>query len=87
MSIVAYFLYSLSKKLEFVPVASAITAVHSDRLMLALYARWPEIQPPVSRGQIVSTDLPLLMDKYNYTIYNEKYISDNQFSYIVRVIT
>ena len=57
------FLYSLSKKLEFVPVAGAITAVHSDRLILASYIRWPEIQPSVSRGQIVSADLPLLTDR------------------------
>ena len=62
MSIVAYFLYSLSKKLEFAPVASAITAVHGDRLILASYVRWPEIQPPVSQGQIISADLPLVTD-------------------------
>ena len=63
MSIVACFVYSLSKKLEFAPVASAITAVHSDRLILASYVRWPEIQSPVSRGQIVSADLLLLTDR------------------------
>ena len=56
-------LYSLSKKLEFVPVASAITAIHSDCLILASYVRWAVIQPPVSRGQIVSADLPLLTGK------------------------
>ena len=72
MSIVACFLYSLSKKLEFAPVASAITAVHRDRLVLASYVRWPEIQPLVSRGQTVSADLPLLTDrrthKYNFSV-------------------
>ena len=75
MSIVGCFLYSLSKKLEFAPVASAITAVHRDRLILASYVRLPEIQPLVSRGQIVSADLPLLTDgradgqtdKYNFS--------------------
>ena len=63
VSIVACFLYSLSKKLEFAPVASAITAIHSDHLILASYVRWPEIPPPVSRGQIISADLPLLTDR------------------------
>ena len=70
------FLYSLSKKLEFVPVASAITTVHRDCLILASNVRWPEIQPLVSWGQIVSTDLPLLTDrqpdrrtdKYNFSV-------------------
>ena len=62
MSTVACLLYSLSKKFKFAPVASAITAVHSDRLILASYVLWPEKQPPVSRGQIVSADLPLLTD-------------------------
>ena len=28
----------------------------------------------------------LYVGKFNYTIYNEKYFSDNQFSYIVRVL-
>ena len=40
-----FFLYGLSKKLAFVPVASAMTAVHRDRLVLAFYAPPPEIQP------------------------------------------
>ena len=35
----------------------------TDRLILASYVRWPEIQLLVSRGQIVSTDLPLLTDR------------------------
>ena len=80
MSIVACFSYILSKKLEIVPVASAITAVHRDRLILASYVQWPEIQLLVSWGRIVSADLPLLtdrrtdgqMDKYNFSvmIYN-----------------
>ena len=63
MSIVACFVYSLSKKLEFVPVASTITAVYRDRLILASYVRWLEIQPLVSRGHIVSADLLLLIDR------------------------
>ena len=70
-----FFLF-LYKKLEFVPVASTITAVHRDRLILASYVRWPEIQLLVSRGQSVSADLPLLtdgrtdgqMDKYNFSV-------------------
>ena len=55
MYVVVYFLYSLSKKLVFVPVASAMTAVHRDRLVLASNAQSLEL---VSRGQIVSADLP-----------------------------
>ena len=58
MSIVAYFLYGLSKKLAFVPVASAMTAVHRDRLVLTSYAPRSEIEPLEFRGQIVSADLP-----------------------------
>ena len=53
-----FFLYSLSKKLVFVPVASAMTAAHRDRLLVASNTQWPEIQPLVSRGQVVSADLP-----------------------------
>ena len=40
------------------PAASAMTAVHRDRLVLASDAQWPDIQPIVSQGQIVSADLP-----------------------------
>ena len=57
MSTVACFLYSLSKKLAFVPVASAMTAVHRDRLVLASYAPRPKIQPLESRGQFESFPL------------------------------
>ena len=58
MSSIACLLYGLSKKLAFVPVASAMTAVHGDRIVLASYAPLPEIQPALeSRGQIVSADL------------------------------
>ena len=42
----------------FVSVASAMTAVHGDHLVLASDIQWPEIQPLVSRGQIISADLP-----------------------------
>ena len=37
VSIVSRFLYGLSKKLMFMLVASAMTAVHRDRLVLACY--------------------------------------------------
>ena len=47
-----FFLYSLFKKLPFVPVASATTAVRSDRRVLASNAPWTQIQQRVSRGQI-----------------------------------
>ena len=36
-------MYGPSKKLAFVPVASAMTAVHRDRPVLASYAPRPEI--------------------------------------------
>ena len=56
----------------FVPVASVMIAVHRDRLVLASTAQWSEIQRLVSRGQIASTDPPLLTDrqtdKYNFNI-------------------
>ena len=58
MPIVAWLLYGLSKKLLFVPVASALTGAHRDCLFLASFAQQPEIQHLVSRGQIVSADLP-----------------------------
>ena len=50
--------YSPPKKLVFVPVASATAGGHSDCPVLASVAQWPEIQPLVSRGQVVSADLP-----------------------------
>ena len=58
MSIIACFLYGLSNKLVFVPVASAMTAVHRERVVLASYASRPKIQLLKSQGQIVSADLP-----------------------------
>ena len=71
MSIIACFLYNLFKKLAFVPVASVMTAVHRDCVVLASYVPRPEIQPLESRGQIVSAwtfcNRPTdgWMDKYN----------------------
>ena len=58
VSIVMWFLYSPPKKLVFVPVASAMAGGHRDCPVLAFVAQWLEIQPLVSRGQIVSADLP-----------------------------
>ena len=45
------------------PVASATDGGHRDCPVLASVAHWPEIQPLVSRGQIVSGVLPLLTDR------------------------
>ena len=42
----------------FVPVASSTAGGHRDCPVLASVAQWLEIQPPVSWGQIISTDLP-----------------------------
>ena len=42
------------------PVANAITGIHKYSLVIASNAQWPEIQPLVSRRQIVSADLLLL---------------------------
>ena len=67
VSIVAWFLYSPSKKLVFVPVASATDGGHRDCPVLASVAQWPEIQPLVSRGQIVSGVLPLLTDRQTHS--------------------
>ena len=62
----AYLLYPvrarcLTNQLVFVPVhvhvASAMTAVHRDHLVLASNAQWPEIRSLMSQGQIVSADL------------------------------
>ena len=58
------------------PVASATDGGHRDCPVLASVAQWPEIQPLVSRGQIVSGVLPLLTDRqtdtqtdnYNFSI-------------------
>ena len=57
MSIVAWFLYGLSKELVFVLVASALTGTHRDYLIVASFSQKSEIQRLVSRGQIVSADL------------------------------
>ena len=46
------FIVQSVQKLAFVPVASAMTAVRSDRRVLASNTPWTEIQHPVSRGQI-----------------------------------
>ena len=43
------------------PIASAMAVTagaHKNCPVLASIAQWPEIQPLVSRGQIVSADLP-----------------------------
>ena len=56
--IVAWFLYGLLKKLMFMPVASVLTGAHRDCLIVASFTQEPEIQRLVSRGQIVSADLP-----------------------------
>ena len=58
MSIVAWFLYGLSKELVFVPVASALIGTHRDCLIVSSCSQEPEIQYFVSQGQIVSADLP-----------------------------
>ena len=50
-------------KLVFVPVASAMTGIHRDHLVLAFDGQWPKIQHLVSRGQIVSADPLLLTDR------------------------
>ena len=42
----------------FMPIASAMTAAHRDCPAVASVAQWSEIQPLVSQGQIISTDLP-----------------------------
>ena len=40
------------------PVASAMAGCHRDCPVLASVTQWPEIQPLISRVQIVSVDLP-----------------------------
>ena len=50
-----------TKKLVFMPIASAMAVTvgaHKNCPVLASVAQWPEIQPLVSRSQIVSADLP-----------------------------
>ena len=49
------------------PVASATACGHSDCPVLASVAQLPEIQPFVSRGQIVSADLPPVTDASMHT--------------------
>ena len=48
------------------PVASATDGGHRDCPVLASVTQWPEIQPLVSRGQIVSGVLPLLTDRQTH---------------------
>ena len=70
MSIVAWLLYGLSKELVFVLVASVLTGIHRDYLIVASFSQEPEIQCLVSRGQIVSADPPNngWMDNYHINI-------------------
>ena len=60
-------LYSLSKKLVFMPVTSAMTGAHRDCLVLSCIVQQPEIHYLVSRDQIVSPD-PLLTDGWTNII-------------------
>ena len=69
-----FFVHAVTKKLVLSPVASAMTAVHRDRLVLASYTPWPSTQPLMPRGQIVSSDVPLLTDRrtpHNYNLNND----------------
>ena len=52
------FVWSVQEVIVFMPVASALTGALRDCLSVAFIAQEPEIQCIVSRGQIVSTDLP-----------------------------
>ena len=61
------------------PIASATTAVHRDRLVLLSNAQWPEIQLLVSRGQIVSADPPLLMYTTQLQFYDTLVNNKNFF--------
>ena len=45
------------------PIASATAGVHRNRLVLVSIAQQAELQHLVSRGQIVSADLPLWTDR------------------------
>ena len=58
--------------LVFISVASAMLAIHRDCLVLASDAPWPEIQPCVCGGQIVSGDLHnRRMDRQLWFQYND----------------
>ena len=73
MSTVACFLYSLSKKLVFVPLASVMTAVHRYRLVLASNAQWSEVcEASCALGSGISADLSLWTDgrTHNYKNFN-----------------
>ena len=59
------------------PVASATDGGHRDCPVLASVAQWPEIQPLVSRGQIISAVLPLLMDRQTDTQMDNYNFSNN----------
>ena len=48
---VVWLLYGQSKKLLFVPTASAMAGIHRDRLFVASFAQQPEIQCFVFWGQ------------------------------------
>ena len=61
----------LSKKLQFVAIASAVTAVHRDCLLLVSNTGWSEIQAPISQGQITSADLPQWTDGQTKLILRE----------------
>ena len=74
--------FYLFKKLEFVPVASAITAVHRDLVIPAPNAQWPEIQPPMTQGQIVSAD-PLLLTDVRANAWRDIMIASILLSFIV----
>ena len=52
----------------FAPVASAMNAIHRYCLVLVSNAQWPEIQPLVPGGQIVSANLQLLTEHGHTTI-------------------
>ena len=63
---VTWFLYGLSKKLVFMPVASTLTGMHKDCLLLASFVQLPEMQHLVSGGQIVFADILLRTHNYNH---------------------
>ena len=72
------------------PIASATDGGHRDCPVLASVAQWPEIQPLVSRGQIVSAVLPLLTDRQTDTQtdnYNFSIMIDLAISLIVLINT